>query len=144
MEAVLAGNAARSRSVLVVENVDTLRKVMAFFLREAGYVMFEAGIATQAMAVVTTNKLDAIIMDVGLPIMDGCTLTRQIRKIPKMKNIPIIFCSGYGSDEDITKAMNAGGTDYIVKPFKSVEFVRRIQNAIERKDIAELQDCSQV
>lgn len=117
------------RRILVVEDDDTVREVVATYLGAAGYIVDEAidGFAAlDAMALVTP---DLVVMDRMLPGIDGAEVCRRIRATA---DIPVILLTALGSQEDRIGGLEAGADDYLTKPFSPRELVLRVQSVLRR------------
>ena len=101
--------------LLLVEDHDSTREVLARILRRAGHRVHDAGTGTQALDLLqTAGPFDAVISDLGLPDRNGFDLLREIRVTHP--DLPAIALSGYGMDEDVKRAKDAGFTAHLVKP----------------------------
>jgi len=97
---------------------------------------FEVGFsqdATQALEFVKETIPDLILLDIRMPEMDGIELCKEFKKNEKMKNIPIIFITALNETEDIVRALEAGGVDYVTKPFQPLELLARVSTHYELK-----------
>jgi len=106
-----------NKTVLIVD--DDMRNVFALtkVLEDRGLKVIEAENGKVAIEkLLKNNKIDIILMDVMMPVMDGLTATKEIRKKPKLKNIPIIVLTAKAMKEDRVKAIDAGANDYLSKP----------------------------
>ncbi len=118
--------------ILVVDDSRELRTVLSAQLKKQG---FEVGLAVDGQDAVNkapTFKPDLIIMDLMMPRMDGFEATRQLRQLPQTRHIPIVMLSALGGEEDIVRGMEAGATDYIVKPFRAPEMSAKIKTHLRR------------
>ena len=116
-------------NILVVEDDRQIRKLMSTTLSANGYNI-ECGIdGEQAIMAVSTNKFDIVLLDLGLPDIDGVTV---IKKIREWSNIPIIVVSARGEDSDKISALDNGADDYLTKPFSIEELMARIRVAQRR------------
>ena len=116
--------------LLVVDDEPNIRDLMASSLRFAGYDVLSAGDGTEALRLATTEKPDLVILDVMLPDMDGFTVTRKLRA--SGIDMPILFLTAKDDMRDKVEGLQAGGDDYVTKPFGLEEVVARI-NAILRR-----------
>ncbi|MCU9969073.1 response regulator transcription factor [Mobiluncus mulieris] len=116
--------------LLVVDDEPNIRDLLASSLRFAGYEVFSAGDGTEALRLATTEKPDLVILDVMLPDMDGFTVTRKLRAAGI--DMPILFLTAKDDMRDKVEGLQAGGDDYVTKPFGLEEVVARI-NAILRR-----------
>jgi two-component system, cell cycle response regulator DivK len=103
-------------TILIVEDTPDTRSIMRLMLELSGYRVLEAENGLEAVEVAREQRPDAILMDMSLPLMDGCQAARQIRAQPELKTVPIIACTAYNRWEWRGKAIVAGCTDFITKP----------------------------
>lgn len=106
-----------AKCVLAVDDSKTMRDMVSFTLRGAGYTVLEAEHGVAALKVLESNKPDVIITDVNMPEMDGLTLTKRIRGLSQHAGTPILILT---TESDATKKNEgraAGATGWIVKPF---------------------------
>jgi diguanylate cyclase (GGDEF)-like protein len=102
------------------------------------YEIFCAGSGTEALAIVMSESIDLVLLDVVMPEMDGYEVCRKLKNNPRTKNIPVIFVSALGNVEDETKGLELGAIDYIHKPFSPAIIKIRIKNHLELK---KYRDC---
>ena len=105
------------KCILVVEDQEDNRQILRDLLGTAGFDLIEAENGEQALAALTKQRPDLILMDIQLPVMDGYEATRRIRTTPEMKDIPIIAVTSYALTGDEAKALAAGCNAYVTKPF---------------------------
>ena len=128
------GTAGEGASILVVDDdPETLRHVRGA-LTAAGYVPHVTGEPGEAVRLLRTVEPHLVLLDLMLPGRDGIELMQDV---PELAELPVIFISGYGRDETIARALEAGAADYIVKPFSATELTARIGAALRRRDGAE-------
>ncbi|MGO9546162.1 MAG: response regulator [Rhodomicrobium sp.] len=106
-----------SKRILTVDDSKTMREMVSFTLRGAGYEVVEAEDGLKALELLLTKDVDAIITDINMPNMDGVTLVKRLRSQPKFKATPILILTTEGSDEKKQLGRSAGATGWIVKPF---------------------------
>jgi DNA-binding response OmpR family regulator len=119
--------------ILIVDDNPNNIQVLATVLAECGY---ELGIAQNAYEVFTfleENTPELILLDVELPDIDGYEICKTIKKVPKYKDIPIIFLTVKSEKQDIVKGFDLGAVDYMTKPFNRKELVSRIRTHIALK-----------
>ena len=116
-----------SARVLVVDDESAIRRFLRVSLAAHGYVIFEADSGEAAMVVAATNRPDLIILDLGLPDLNGVEVTRRLREWTR---IPIIILSVRGQEADKIAAFDAGADDYVVKPFGAGELLARMRVAL--------------
>ena len=139
VEEVAAGGGRRSRSsrqgreptrILVVDDdPQTLRYVREALVPD-GYVPVTTGDPHELPNLLKTHKPQLVLLDLLLPGTDGIEL---MQRMPQLTDLPVIFISAYGRDETIVKALDAGATDYIVKPFSPAELTARVRAALRRR-----------
>jgi two-component system cell cycle response regulator DivK len=113
--------------ILVVEDQADNRQILRDLLGNAGFELVEAENGEQALAALSKQRPDLILMDIQLPIMDGYEATRRIRTNPEMKDIPIIAVTSYALAGDEAKALAAGCTAYITKPFSPRALLSKVR-----------------
>lgn len=109
---------------LIVEDDKQIRKFINFSLKSQDYDCIEAATGKAAMNIIATQSLSAIILDLGLPDMDGIDLIKQVREF---SDIPIIVVSARDQDNEKVEALDAGADDYLTKPFSVKELLARIR-----------------
>src|SRR6476660_4722143 len=115
------------KCILVVEDQEDNRQILRDLLGNAGFDLIEAENGEQALAALAKQRPDLILMDIQLPIMDGYEATRRIRTNPEMKDIPIIAVTSYALAGDEAKALAAGCTAYITKPFSPRALLSKVR-----------------
>ena len=115
-----------TRVLVVDDDPQTLRYVREV-LTEAGYAPLLTGDGSDLSKLIRTEKPALVLLDLMLPGSDGIEL---MEGVPELSDLPVIFISGYGRDETIARALEAGAADYIVKPFSPTELTARIRAAL--------------
>ena len=115
--------------VLVVDDEPAIRRFLRVSLGAHGYVVLEADCGQAAVAAVNGQRPDIIILDLGLPDLDGVEVTRILRE---WTQIPVIILSVRGQEEDKIAALDAGADDYVTKPFGMGELLARMRVALRR------------
>jgi two-component system KDP operon response regulator KdpE len=115
--------------VLIVDDEQSIRLFLKLTLTSQGYDTIEAASGLEALNQARTEKPNIIILDVGLPDMDGIDVTRQLRE---WTQIPIIILSVRGSEKDKIAALDLGADDYLTKPFVVGELLARVRAALRR------------
>jgi two-component system, OmpR family, KDP operon response regulator KdpE len=113
--------------ILVVEDDPQMRRFLRAILTSSGYRLLEAANAQDGIRHASLHHPDLIILDLGLPDMDGLELTRQIREWTAM---PIIVLSARDQERDKVLALDAGADDYLTKPFGTSELLARMRVAL--------------
>lgn len=121
--------------ILIVEDDKQIRKFIDFSLRSQEYNCIEASTGKDAMNIIATQNPAAIILDLGLPDMDGIDIIKQVREF---SDIPVIVVSARDQDNEKVEALDAGADDYLTKPFSINELLARIRvvfrHRINKKD----------
>jgi two-component system, OmpR family, KDP operon response regulator KdpE len=115
--------------ILVVDDEAPIRRFLHLTLTGQAYAVSEAATGQEALAAAVTYKPDVIVLDLGLPDMDGTEVIRLIREWTK---IPIIVLSVRGAEGDKIAALDAGADDYLTKPFSAGELLARLRAALRR------------
>ena len=120
-----------SYKILIVDDDVLLRRSLAFNLEQSGMITNTAESAEDAIAMIQIDKPDIILLDIGLPGMDGMD---AIGEIQKHQNIPVIFLTARRSGSDQITGLNAGADDYITKPFDFEVLLARIKAVLRRHE----------
>lgn len=117
--------------VLIVDDERAIRRFLHLALEAQGYLIIEADSGQAAIETTVSHKPDILILDLGLPDIDGIEVVRMLRQ---WTNMPIIILSVRGSESDKIEALNSGADDYLTKPFSMGELVARVRAALRRMD----------
>lgn len=115
--------------VLVVDDEPAIRRFLRVSLTAHEYTVFESTCGQEALADVIAHRPDLIILDLGLPDLDGVEVTRRLRE---WTPLPIIILSVRGQEGDKIAALDAGADDYLTKPFGTGELLARMRVALRR------------
>lgn len=118
--------------ILVAEDERDIRELINFTLMFAGHTVTLAANGAEAVELVEQANPHLIMMDVRMPKMSGYEACRQIKTMEAYKNIPVIFLSAKGQDEEIQSGLDAGATAYILKPFSPEELTRRVNDILQQ------------
>ena len=114
-------------SIVLVEDELPIRRFLRVALTGEGYRLFEAGTGADGLVEVASRQPDVVIVDLGLPDMDGLEVIRRVRE---WSAVPIIVLSARGQERDKVTALDAGADDYIGKPFGAGELLARVRVAL--------------
>jgi len=123
--------------VLVVDDEPQIRRLLRVSLAAQGYHLIEAGSGEQALARTAAEHPDLVILDLGLPDMDGQEVVRRLRE---WTQVPIIVLSVRDRENDKVRAFDEGADDYVTKPFGMSELMARIRAALRHRIQAETKD----
>ncbi len=121
-----------AKTILVVEDEDAIRDMLAFNLTRAGYQVIGAQSGSQARAAITDQFPDIVLMDWMLPDISGLELTRQLKRSADTREIPVLLVTARVEEDDRVAGLDGGADDYITKPFSARELLARI-NAVLRR-----------
>ena len=117
--------------ILVLDDDPRTLRFVRDALAGAGYAPLVTGDARDLRRLIRRETPRLVLLDLMLPDVDGIELMRQV---PELGDLPVIFISGYGRDETVARALEAGAADYIVKPFSPTELVARVRAALRRRE----------
>ena len=123
---------AMQQKVLVVEDEAAIRDMLAFNLGRAGYEVLSAATGTEARSSIVDKYPDVVLMDWMLPDVSGLELTRQLKRDPETREIPIIMLTARVQVDDRVAGLEGGADDYITKPFSLRELLARIKVVLRR------------
>jgi two-component system, OmpR family, KDP operon response regulator KdpE len=123
--------AAQAARVLIVEDEPALLRALRINLRARGYDVGVASAGREALALARQQPPDVVLLDLGLPDIDG---TEVIRDLRGWSRAPVIVLSGRGGSGDKIDALDAGADDYVTKPFDMEELLARLRAALRRDD----------
>jgi len=119
--------------VLLVEDDHAVRTAMTGALRDAGHVVQPVGTALDALRTVTDDHVDLVVLDLGLPDLDGFEALRLLRGV---SDVPVIIATARTDEPTIVRLLNAGADDYVTKPFSSEHLTARVGAVLRRSKSA--------
>ncbi len=125
---------ARRQTLLVVDDQEENLRILGTILTRMGYDLIPAFDGNQALQRLTVRKPDLILLDIGLPDIDGVALCRKIKENEDWADIPIIFVSASANKDLVVKALETGGVDYITKPYNRAELISRVRAHLALKE----------
>ena len=127
-------------TVLVTDDSATVRTLVRLQLEAAGYAVVEAEDGQQAVKAVQEHPVDAVLLDIEMPVMDGLETIGVLKQDPGARDVPVVFLSSRDSGADVVEALRLGAQDYLRKPPEEAELLARVAAAVEvRRLRAELQ-----
>jgi DNA-binding NtrC family response regulator len=120
----------RQGTILVIDDEEIMREILETLLTREGYRVRLAASGPEGLEVVRSTPIDAVIVDVMMPGMDGLQVLDAIRDIDD--ELPVLMITAFASMETAVTAMKKGAFDYITKPFKNDEVLVVLNNAVER------------
>ena len=119
------------KTILVVDDEPKITQVARDYLEHAGFAVVTAFDGKTALAAVRAHKPDLLVLDLGLPELDGLDVTRHVRRD---SNVPIIMLTARGDESDKLVGLELGADDYMVKPFSPKELVARVRAVLRRME----------
>lgn len=116
--------------ILIAEDERDIRELVAFTLRYSGLEAITAENGEEALAIAIRELPDLILLDVRMPRLSGYEVCRKIKSNQATSQIPIVFLSAKGQDAEIQAGLDAGATEYILKPFAPDQLVDRIRRIL--------------
>jgi two-component system, OmpR family, phosphate regulon response regulator PhoB len=133
-----------AKRILIVEDEKSIRDMVAFGLRRAGYEVREAEDCREARARIVDVRPDLMLVDWMLPDMSGLELTRSLKRAKDTEEIPVIMLTARAEEQDKVGGLEGGADDYITKPFSPRELLARIQAVLRRAAPAGAADTVEV
>lgn len=121
--------------ILVAEDERDIRELISFTLTFAGHQVTQASNGAEAVELAPQIMPDLIMMDVRMPKLTGYEACRQLKSMDAVRDIPVIFLSAKGQDDEVSTGMDAGAVDYILKPFAPEELTRRVAEILKQIDV---------
>ena len=123
--------------ILVVDDTPLSRDLVARMLREEGFGAARAGNAEEALAILRSERIDLVLLDIRMPGEDGLTFCRFLKSDRELCGIPVIFLSAFDDVSDRIRGFEAGGVDFISKPFFGAEVLARIRTHLRLEQARE-------
>jgi two-component system, OmpR family, alkaline phosphatase synthesis response regulator PhoP len=125
------------KTILVVDDEPKIVQLARDYLEHAGFAVLTAADGPAALHAARSSKPDLIVLDLGLPQLDGLDVTRSLRKD---SNVPIIMLTARSEESDKLIGLELGADDYITKPFSPKELVARVRTVLRRSEAATIQN----
>jgi len=116
--------------ILVAEDEHDIRELIAFTLRYAGHEVVTVANGEEAWQAAATEMPDLILMDVRMPRMTGYEACQKIKADPRVQHIPVVFLSAKGQEREIQAGLEAGASEYFLKPFAPDELTRKVNTLL--------------
>lgn len=123
----------KNATVLIIEDDTQIRNFIFYTLKQEGFSCFAESTAQGGMSVLVTQRVDVMLLDLGLPDFDGMEV---IKKVRGWSEIPIIVVSARDQDKEKVAALDAGADDYLTKPFSATELLARIRVAMRHMQMS--------
>ncbi len=119
-------------TVLVVDDDPALRSIVCTMLRKSNIKTLQVESAEEALDWLSKNRADLLVLDWGLPGMNGVELCQRLRQERAHQSLPILFLTGHSSSTDLVEAFEAGADDFVSKPFRAPELRARVLGLLRR------------
>ena len=117
-------------SILAVDDSASMRQMVSFTLKGAGYDVVEAADGVEALNIAKTRSVNLVITDVNMPNMDGISLIRELRALPTYKFTPLLMLTTDSSADKKQQGKAAGATGWIVKPFNPEQLLNTVKKVL--------------
>jgi len=118
--------------ILIAEDERDIRDLVAFTLRFAGHEVFSATNGEEAVEMAPKVNPDLILMDVRMPRMTGYEACKALKEDPELKDIPVVFLSAKGQENEIQQGLDAGAEEYLLKPFAPDQLTEHVKTILAR------------
>lgn len=125
--------------ILIVDDVPANIQLIANMLSKEAFQISAALSGAQALGMVERVQPDLVLLDVTMPAMDGFETCRQLKALPATAEVPVIFLTGRAAEEDVLRGFEAGGVDYVSKPFSHPELMARVQTHLRLRRLVEVE-----
>ena len=119
------------KTILVIDDDETMRQALKRIFEAEGYRVLVAADGTQLSAVLDESPLELIVLDIGLPWINGFELCKLLKENPDLKKIPLVFISAKTSELDVRRGFEVGCDDYIKKPFNVDEIKNTVRTLLK-------------
>lgn len=119
--------------ILIADDERDIRDLVTFTLRFAGHEVFPTSNGEEAYQKAQEIVPDLILMDVRMPRMTGYEACRNIKLHPELQHIPIVFLSAKGQESEVQTGLEAGATEYILKPFAPDQLMQKVASLLGKK-----------
>jgi two-component system chemotaxis response regulator CheY len=117
-------------TILTVDDSPSIRQMIKVVLGPAGHIVIEAGDGAQGLEKAKSTKLDLVITDLNMPVMNGLELIKALRGLPSLVGLPIVFLTTESNDAIKQEAKTAGATGWITKPFKPEQLLTVVSKLV--------------
>ncbi len=119
-----------TKTILSVDDSASVRQMVKLTLSGAGYEVVQASDGAEGLAKAREARVDMVVTDINMPVMNGLTLIRELRKLPTYQGVPILFLTTESDAEMKKEAKAAGATGWITKPFQQEQLVAVIKKVL--------------
>jgi two-component system cell cycle response regulator DivK len=120
-------------NILVAEDNPVNRELLRELLEQRGYAVAEACDGQEALRMLQENRPDAVLLDIGMPILDGYAVAREIRGNPTLASLPVLAITAYAMQGDREKILRSGFDGYLSKPINAVTLMQELDRLLGEK-----------
>jgi len=120
--------------VLVAEDNPVNRELLRELLENRGYSVIEACNGQEALDMVELSQPDLLLLDIGMPVLDGFALVRKIRENPGLATLPVLAVTAYAMPDDRDNVLNAGFDGYISKPINARDLANELERLLRKRE----------
>jgi len=124
---------SRRTRILVVDDAPEMVDALKYRLESYEYDVISAADGKDGLAEALSEKPDLVLLDIGMPVMDGYKMLAHLREHPELKDIPVIMVTAHFEAHEIATASSYGIADYVVKPFHHKDLMDRIADVLQKK-----------
>lgn len=114
------------QKILVIDDESINLRIADVILSQADYVVTQASSGMEGLKILQTEKIDLVLLDIEMPIMNGIRTLEKMKEDPKMADIPVVFLTALADTDNVMQAGKLGAVDYIKKPFLPQELLARV------------------
>jgi len=129
----MLSDSERKPRILIVEDHPIIAELVETRLRIEGMDPIKCPGGREALQMIGTQALDAVILDIMMPEVDGYEVLRNIRSRPDTRDLPVIFLTAKSTPADVEKGLAMGANYYITKPFSGIDLVRKVRVCLEER-----------
>ena len=118
------------QTILVADDDPDIQSLVVLRLERSGYRVIRASDGAEALELALAEHPDLAVLDIMMPKLDGCEVTRSLRSNPETANMPVILLTARVQDGDVSRGLEAGATDYVKKPFSPQELGARVASLL--------------
>ena len=118
------------KRILLADDQDAVRELVAMTLGDEHFELLDAADGECALRMARAYRPHLILLDVGMPLLDGISVCRELKADPETRDIPIIMLTAAGADADIAAGQDAGANHYVTKPFSPTALVNKVYDVV--------------
>ena len=121
--------------VLIIDDEHDFRVICAHVLERGGYDTAEASNGAEGLKAFAERLPDLVVLDGNLPDIDGLEVCRRLRRLPGAQKVPVLMCTVRSAVVTVSEGLEAGVTDYVLKPFEMEDLLERVSDALKKAEM---------